>query len=207
MTPGRPPAQPDSPLLTARFEVRALRDLMVQAELCNRASHDVFVCDRLWTLEGGSRPMPDPERVYRFVHGHSLRLLFGPCPLPRRYAALFRNLPHLTRLPPGKSLPIQLELAGPIREYSFYFPWLAASGERRVAVREVEVIVGYVADRPGIEVGDSWLGPPALEMRSPEAWNRVAFAQACSPRVELDVLERTDYFERFHMAGEPLPPL
>ncbi|MGV8041804.1 MAG: hypothetical protein AB2L07_17660 [Thermoanaerobaculaceae bacterium] len=207
MSPVPPPATASAPLLTARFEVRAMRDLTVHAELRNRASHDLFVCDRLWTLEGGSRPVPDPERVYRFVHGHALRLQLGPCPLPRRYVALFRNLPHVTRVRPGEVLRIELELTGPVREYSFYFPRLTTSGERRVAVKEVELVVQVVPDRPGLDAGDSWLGPPALELRSPEAPRWLEVVSTRSQRVELDVLERTDEIERLYLPGEPKPPL
>lgn len=193
--------------LEATFTVRAMKSLDVRARLENRGQWPILVLDRLWTLEGAKTPVRDPERCYRFVRGGLLRLLVGVCPLPRLKMATLKNLPHATRIAEGKGLDLAFTFEGPIGEYSFYFPAVSTSTTEKVHVGSVELLVQWIAERPGVETRPAMEEPAALDIATAGALDRPETARALSGKVELDVLRRTDEFDRLTLPGEKPEPL
>jgi hypothetical protein len=123
-----PPGSKDPPRAKLQYEVRA--------------REEVFISDKLWDRDASGKRFPDRFGVYRFVHGMSLRLLFGQA--PRDPDIEFRNIyaPLFSRVEAGKVYSNEVLLAVPVDEYSA----LARDTDEPtevVHVARVTLIVGY----------------------------------------------------------------
>jgi hypothetical protein len=193
-------------VLKATFAVEVMRAVKVEARLENHGTGEIFVFDRLWTLDSSSRQAPDREGAYRFVRDGTLRLLLGPCPLPRRWQVTYRNVPHASLVPPGGSLALAISSAGPVGEHGAYFPEPPGSATTKVHVERVELVVQYAEAPRDLAAAPSGLFPGAFVLPA-AALDGLRSAVAPSPRVELDVLRRADDFDRLTLPGEKPEPL
>lgn len=183
------------------------KDLAIHYRIKSLSNADIWVFDRLWS-GSGSNMGRDPEGAYRFERGGNLRLLLGAAPLPRRTTVLMRVMPFARRLPAQGMLEGDLTMAIPVSEYSVYFtesrngvdPSAAASKH----VERVTLMLQYVLVGPDL---------PAQKVKAlPDVFKLPAFALADAKvalsemPLALEVLRRTDNFDRVDLPGEASEP-
>jgi hypothetical protein len=194
---GAPPVS-----LRASFEFSP-KELKVRLHIANRGEADVLIFNRLWIKSDG-KPAPDPEKIYRFVRDSKLRLLLGMAPLPRSKTPLYRNIPFVTRLQPGRTLEEEIRISAPVKEYNVYFPVLDGNPYVPDKVARAEVFAEYLIDSPAIKTQPSSFDPTALKIVSPGSWDAAQLAASGPVPLDLQVLRRTDEFERLTLPGEEL---
>jgi hypothetical protein len=178
---------------------RSGASLALRYSVTNHLAEPILVFDKLRERHEDSL---DPEQIYRYVVGSTLRLLLGPAPLPRGRNVAARNVPHVTRVDAYKELTSAIELPLPLKEYSAYFAGHDASSVQ-VEVRDVELLVSYVRSA-GIAVAPSAAGPDILRVATPGAWNAAQTLRSNVVSLPLDVLvTKVGYFARPRLPNDP----
>lgn len=196
----------EAPSLEATFEVKD-GSLRVRALVHNPGKAPIFVFDRLWTLENGSRPIADPEQAYRFVTDRQLRLYLGAAPLPRSKSTMFQNIPYATEVAGGSSQKIELAVPIPVKEYSCYFDEdVPETGYESVDASSVQLVVQYLPGSDDLPLTPSPFDPEAVKIDLPGALDHAATLQTPPHPMQLEVLRRRDDFTRLALPGEPLEP-
>ena len=194
--------------LQASFQITATKGLSIHARIENAGAVDILVLDRLWTLDASSQRALDGEHIYRFERDGSLRLLLGPAPLPRLKTVTYRNVPMATRVRARAALDRDITLVAPIKEYSVYFPEIAPENYEPKIVGTVHLVIDYLVARPELVTRASSLDPAAVEIDNPVL--ALVGAQRLvhsGPVSGLEVLRRTDEFDRMTLPGEAPEPL
>jgi hypothetical protein len=181
--------------------------LSIDLRVTNLAGVDVYVLDRMWRLDAASRVVVDAQPFYRFVRDGSLRFLLGAAPLPRRHSVLFRNVPHATLLTPRSSRQRTIKIKEPIKEYSPYFQDAEAKDLSAERVGRVFFLVQYLVADPALKLRSAPEDPDAVDVENPVAALAQAKLLISDARVDLDVLRRTDKFDRITLPGERPEPL
>jgi hypothetical protein len=173
--------------------------LELRYSVTNHLAEPILVFDK---LRERNEDVLDPEQIYRYVVGSTLRLLLGPAPLPRGRNVFSRNVPHVTRVGAYKDLRSTIKLALPLKEYSAYFAGHDASSVQ-VAVRDVELLVSYVP-AAGIDVAPSAAGAEILRVASPGAWGAAQTIRSNVVALPLDVLvTQVSHFSRPVLPSDP----
>lgn len=194
--------------LKATFQITPSRELAIRARIENAGAADILVLDRLWKLDAASKRALDPELAYRFERDGSLRILLGAAPLPRLKSALYRNVPMATRVPAGKALEREITLVAPLQEYSVYFPERDPRSYAPRTDTRVHLVIDYLVARPDLVIHPSPLDPSALEIDNPVLALAGAERLIHSDTVEpVEVMRRTDEFDRLTLPGEAPEPL
>jgi len=194
--------------LKASFQITADKGLAIQARIENAGSDDILVLDRLWRLDRANQRTLDPELAYRFERDGSLRVLFGAAPLPRLKTVTYRNVPMATRVPAGKALEREISLAGPLREYSVYFPEIDPQSYEPKTATLIYLVLDYLVARPDLVLHPSPLDATALEIENPVLALAGAARLSHSEQIPgFEVLRRTDEFDRLTLPNEAPEPL
>ncbi len=194
--------------LKASFQVTPQKGLLIRARIENADAADILVLDRLWKQDKANHPQLDPELAYRFERDGSLRVLLGAAPLPRLKHALYRNVPWATRVPAGKALEREVTLAPPLKEYSIYFPEESPQSYEPKTVALVYLLVDYLVVTPDLVITPSPVDATALRIEEPVLALTRAVRLIHSDAVEpVEVLRRTDEFDRLELPGEDPEPL
>jgi hypothetical protein len=201
-----PPLPPTGDELTVKATIDASaapRRLVVDIVARNRGKKDLFVLHRLWSYTGGGKRW-DEEGAYRFVDKGSLRLLFGPAPLPLDIMVEDYQWPLATRLAPDHELPVQVSLRAPIQEYTTFLPLpqppLPTQDQctfAPVRVGKIVVIVQYIVSGPSVEARPSDLDPSAWMMSGALL---SAYAEVAVPTFE--VMRCNEPIQREALPGE-----
>jgi hypothetical protein len=168
--------------------------LQIGVDLLNAGTAPILVFDRLWTLKSG-KVVADTEPAYRFVRDGKLQLLLGVAPLPRLMLPTFRNVTEATEVEAGGRLSKQFEVPVPIEEYNVYFDTPASDAVVAAKTKSVELLMEYV-EATGVLTQPSVSLPGALSVKTPEAVDRRKLVRSAAAALELDVLTRSDAFER-----------
>ena len=183
--------------LKTRFDVREDGGLDIHYAVENRWSSDVYLFNGIWTLNAASQFEPDKEKIYRFVaEDDKLTNLIGIPPLPRFKTPVYQNVPHMTHVPVEGSLEFDVSIAGPIKEYSPYFPEMPDSTYETVRIQKVELKVQYLKKLDGVRTQPSKIMPGFFELISPAALEHVETETSKEVTVKLEVKKRTDDFQR-----------
>jgi hypothetical protein len=194
--------------LKASFQITPQKGLAIRARIENAGTADILVLDRLWKLDKASKPMLDPALAYLFERDGSLRVLLGAAPLPRLKHALYRNVPMATRVPAGKALEREITLAPPLKEYSVYFPEVDPPSHETKIDTLAYLVVEYLVATPDLVVTPSPLDPTALQIENPVLALTAAARLIHSDTIEpVEVVRRTDEFDRLTLPGEAPEPL
>lgn len=188
----------DTPELSMKV-TRSSDSLELRYSVTNHLPEAILVFDKLRERQEDAL---DPEQIYRYVVGSTLRLLLGPAPLPHGRSVFSRNVPHVTRVDAYKDLTSTIKLALPLKEYSAYFAGHDANSVQ-VEVREVELLVSYVR-ATGIEVAPTSVGPDVLRLSSPGAWSAAQTLRSNVVSLPLEVLvTRVGHFSRPTLPNDP----
>ncbi len=178
------------------------RALEIHFSVQNGEASPLYVLDRLWMLDRGSRVVSDPQRVYRYVRDKTLRLLLGNAPLPRRKSVLYRNVPNATLVPPGRALERDLEIPVPVSEYSPYFKGEKPSDYADAPVTSVELFVDYIPSGPDIATAPASYDSAALTFDTPGVWAHARRLRSGLLSVSTLARRRTDPFDRLFLPDE-----
>jgi hypothetical protein len=190
------------------YELLPDRGLVVRAQIKNAGADAVYLLDRLWRLDRSSKRVLDPEAIYRFERGGSLRLLLGAAPLPSRKNVLYRNVPLVTLVEPGATWEREITLALPVKEHSCYFPEESPERAQLVRVDQVILIVQTLVVDADMKAQPSTVDPTAMEIQGViAALTRAKLLISSAPAAGIEVLRRTDEFDRFDLPGEPPEPI
>ena len=160
-------------LLETAATVDSTAGLVIRARVTNKDSHGLLLLDRLWTLNPESRTIADPDRIYRFFASGRLLLLLGAAPLPRDRTVMFANYPHASLIGPGQSRDIEIALAPPVKDHSFYYPELPEQDYENAAVKTVQLVVQYIRSADTVEVLPSPEDSSELIISAADAFDRI----------------------------------
>ncbi|MGH9742758.1 MAG: hypothetical protein ACRD51_10440 [Candidatus Acidiferrum sp.] len=199
--------QPGEVTLACSFEAKPGAALHFQGKLANFSSRDIYVLNRLWTLDSSSKVIPDSEKFYRFVRGADLRILWGAAPLPRLQSVTYRNVPHATLLKTGGVLQFEESMALPATEYSPYFPPALEANVVPVQLSRVVLVIQYVEAGQGVNALPLLEDPSSVRFESAAALDHVLSLQCASSSLNIEAQKRTDQFDRLTLPGEMPEPL
>jgi hypothetical protein len=194
---------PSTVKLEPTVRLSAGKELQIRARVVNGGTEAIYVYATLWTLDALGHFIADPGRIYRFVQGGTLRLLFGACPLPRAMTPLYRNIPHVKLVKPDASLTVETALPMPVEEHNVYFPPQPNSRFEQVEVSQTELFVQYLEARQELMTRASLVDPASLEILTPTAHESARTLRSAPIPLTLSVRRRTDAFERLRLPGEP----
>jgi hypothetical protein len=192
--------------VTANIQLAEKKELQLALLVKNGAPRDIYLINRLWTLNEQNMRVADPEQIYRFVQKEDLRLMLGVCPMPRS-TVTYRNVSELTLLPANKSFESQYVIPIPVLEYNVYFEKTNAENSRETQVSQIEVLVEFLAAGEAVKVKPSTFQDDALELVSPESLKDIQIARSEPKKLSLPAWLRTDEFARPVLPGEKPEPL
>jgi hypothetical protein len=193
--------------LNGSFEIVSREKLKVHASITNSGKTDIYVFDQLWDQDRSGKAFPDPEGIYRFERNSELRLLLGPAPLPRLKTVTFKNVPFATPVKAGTSLELNREVALPVKEYSAYFLDYSPNQSKTVQVKRLVLIVKFVEAQQRLATSPCPFNPAAVKLETPGVLDSVQTLTWRTEQVDLEVLRRTDAFDRLTLPGEAPEPL
>lgn len=183
--------------LTVQPEVSG-ENLVVRYTLTNGLSEAILVFDK---LRMRNEDEPNPQQVYRYVVGSTVRLLLGPAPLPSGRNVFARQIPAVTRVEPYRKHSATLQLALPLREYSAYFANKDETFEPGKS-SELVLLASYVRAR-GIEVTPIASMPGTFRTASPGVAGDATLVHSDTVSLALDVrVTRDESFARLKLPGE-----
>jgi hypothetical protein len=201
---GDPPASPIA--LSCNFTAQ-LSALEFAGSVRNGSGHDIYLVNRLWTLDASGKVITDPEKFYRFVRGEELRILFGAAPLPRMHSVTYRNLPYATLVKAGAEFEFHESTPLPATEYSVYF---APPGERDTAlvpVSRIVLVMQYAEAGRDVRAHPLTDDASAWRFESAAALDHVRTLQCSGAAEKMQARRRSDQFDRLTLPGEPPEPL
>jgi hypothetical protein len=172
------------------------QELKLRMRIGNQGEVAIYIFNRLWDLDRSNKLVPDPEKIYRFVRDDNLRLLFGIAPLPRLKTPFYRNVPYVTRVQPRDSFEAEVAIPIPVKEHNVYFSEQKNSSYQAGKVSNVELLVHYIEALPNVETRPIPFDGTALQIVTPAAWDTVKTLRSGFLPVSVQVLRRTDEFER-----------
>ncbi len=182
--------------LMASFGQRADGNLHIHTKIINQGEPDIYVFNRLWTLDNSNRPVQDPQSVYRFVSDGSLNLLFGIAPLPHDETVLYKNIPYVTMINSKSVMEFEVSIPIPVREYNIYFEDQTDSTFDRLSINNVDLSVQYLEENPNIKTHASVFDPLALELLMPLDPTQIKILLTPKISIQLEVLRRSGDFSR-----------
>ncbi len=192
--------------LSASIE-RGEGEITARIRIQNAGTDDIYVLDRLWTLDKSRQLAADPKEIYRFERGGILRLLLGAAPLPRLAFATYRNVPHVTVVVPGASHEREIRIPLPVEEHSPYVEPVPREAPVPVTAERVDVLVHFLMASPELKLTPSPLPGMAMVIQNPvAALEHVKLLHAQVPLAGIPVLRRKD-IERVTLPGEAPEPL
>lgn len=192
--------------LEVSFATSAHKDVTARIRVTNGSPVPIYVLGGLWNLDRTSKPIPDPQKIYRFVIDGRLRLLLGVAPLPRSKTTLYRNVPHLIPLEPKKSVELLIAPPAPLKEYNVYFEEQPDSRYEAVRIDAVELLVDYLVADATVQTRASVFVPGALELVTLESLRSVRTLRSPVSPIRLEILQRKDAFERLLPGEQPPKP-
>ena len=136
--------------LSLRVGIHESGGLRVSGIVANETAADVYVLDGVWTFAPGPKAVLDSRRAYRFVESDVLQVLVGVPPLPEDRLMAVWYIPFASRVRPGATRQLTIDLDDPTTEYSCYFNMRRAAVNEVVTVRAMELVVHYLT-----EIGES----------------------------------------------------
>lgn len=192
--------------------------LLLRWSLKNEGDRTIFVFDRPVARGARGEPIDDPDAPYRFVRDQRLRVLIGDSPLPRFSSVTTHAYPRATPLAPGASIRRSQRVALPAMEHSAYWslgairkrPHASPPPFEEARVAMVDLLVDYVADRPGLAATQAELEGAVRFATMGDVYAAVVRLHRAMPiegvvalrRVHLDARPRLP-----HEEDEPLPTL
>lgn len=182
------------PVTLSVKHVVSSQGLEVHYTVNNDLAEPIYVLDKLYERARQdpdnanaelSKAKLDPEGVYRYVVGSSLRLLLGVAPLPRGVNVRVRNVPWATKVEPKHAAHGTLKLALPIKEYSAYFN--AQDGYVPAKVQSFELFVEYHRGR-AVETSPVSGASDALEITGGAPLHDLQLLRSGPQAVQLDAL-------------------
>ncbi|HEY2234767.1 MAG TPA: hypothetical protein VGK01_14935 [Candidatus Angelobacter sp.] len=189
----------------AEFSTTA-HSLRMKLFLHNQGGTDIYVFNHLWSRASGSLSA-DSQNVYQFFRNGTLRLLYGPAPLPRLKTVTYRNIPFVTLLQHGATLEWNAELSFPIKEYNVYYPEDPNTAYTFEKADHVEVIIEFVKAGPGVVVAAVSNQQDALRIISPGVLDLAETRSFKADVPQITVLKRADEFSRLILQGEEAEPI
>ena len=182
--------------LMASFNLQAEGNLNIRARISNQGEHDIYVFNRLWTLDNSSRLVQDTQNVYRFVSDDSLHIFFGIAPLPHFKTVFYKNIPYMTMIKSKRVSEFEVSIPIPVKEYNVYFAEQTDSTFESLSISDSELLVQYLEADPSIKTRASILDPMALELLSPLNPTQIKMLRSPKISIQLKVLRRADDFSR-----------
>jgi hypothetical protein len=183
-------------VLITSFVSRGDGQLKAHAIMQNQGIGNIYVFNRLWTLNDSSKLILDSQEAYRFVADDTLHIFFGNAPLPSKWTVFYRNIPYVTLVEPNSQIEFDVSVVLPAKEYNVYFVENSDEDFKRIYVKGLDLCVQYVEESPALKTRGSMLDPSALEITTPLDLGQAKLL--CSPKVAatLEVLLRSDEFSR-----------
>ncbi len=158
-TPSEPFSRIEVPT-TLEASVAVDGALLLRWSLRNDGDRTIYVFDRPMARGPRGERIDDPDAPYRFVRDQRLRVLIGDSPLPRLASVTTHAYPRATPLAPGASLKRSQRIALPAMEHAAYWslgairrhPEATPPPFEEAPVAMVDLLVDYVAERPGLAV-------------------------------------------------------
>jgi hypothetical protein len=166
------------------------------------AHEDLYLSDRLWDDDPARYRVPDPQGVYRFVSGGSLRLVFGPPPAPPNLQLLKRYEPFYSRVRAGETRRCEVEIRVPVDEYSALARDVGAPSVLE-EVSRAHFVMGYRL-RATLAADPA---PPINETAEETGYivHEPSYVISSLNTEPIAVRRRTRYVARFPLPGEPGP--
>ncbi|MFT3764206.1 MAG: hypothetical protein QM820_01600 [Minicystis sp.] len=140
---------------------------------------------------------------YRFEQGGTVRLVYGPAPVPRNAMVNNRYIPHATRIPAGGVVHVKDEIALPMDEFSPFHPRRDDSPIEDVEASKLAVIAHWVAPGPGVSIEPSFIDKAYFFVKAPD--QKVSTSLVVKPIDKVQVRRRKDTITRPLLPGETSP--
>ena len=173
------------------------KELMLGYKMRNTRPASLYLLNVLWEFSPQGDYVKAPHPAYVCLgHGGELRIACQILPLPKGRMVEMRNVPFVTKLPPGAEHVENISLPLPVAEYNFYFPEDDQSKTQTRMAEGLVVTLQFIQDTPAVTVRPAPLAG-AIQIYHPN-YAAAVETVSCAPMAgQIPVLKRTDPFDEF----------
>lgn len=190
-----------NPSVSLRASVLPKPDMRLDVAytLRNESDSPIYVFDRPTRFESGGIVVVEPDRMFVLLDKDgAVRLLHVLMPTPTIRAVRQRPPVYVSRVDAHAAHTRRLTLPLPLRENQQFFSADPDATEPRVTVDKVRVVVGWVEERPGLQVARVET-PAGAELNLYGGWGlpaqRLSMVDSTVPSIV--VVEHLPPFERY----------
>lgn len=190
-----------NPSVSLRASVVPKPDMRLEVAytLRNDSDRPIYVFDRPTRLESGGRVIVEPDRMFVLLDKDgAVRLLQVLVPTPMIRAIRQRPPVYVSRVGAHAEHARRLTLPLPLRENQQFFSADPDATEPRVTIDKARIVVGWVEERPGLQVAKIET-PAGAELNLYGGWGVPAqrLSMVDMAVLPIIVIEHPSPFERY----------